>query len=113
MFSKQLTIFAFAGLCLAAALLVSAEEGQVAHVLVKRSGNDGGWYRRPGSPTMRRTIKVAGGQQVDYTVDAATGHKTSSYLALGKNARQSSPQRTGQPHSGGQPSTSKQGKKGH
>ncbi|XP_034249886.1 uncharacterized protein LOC117650512 [Thrips palmi] len=109
---KLLTIFAFAGICLAAALLVSAEE-QGEHVLVKRSGN--GWFKAPGSPTSRHTIKDAGGQQVDHTVDHSNGHVTSGYLALGKNARDDSPHRTGQPHSGGAASTSekKPKKKGH
>ncbi|XP_034249711.1 uncharacterized protein LOC117650402 [Thrips palmi] len=108
---KLLTAFAFAGICLAAALLVSAEE-QGEHVLVKRSGH--GWFQAPGSPTSRRTIKDGAGQQIDHTVNHGSGQITSGYLAKGKNARDDSPHRTGQPHSGGAPSTSgKTKKRGH
>ncbi|XP_034249895.1 uncharacterized protein LOC117650520 [Thrips palmi] len=102
----------FALVCLAA-VLVHAEEEEQPHLLVKRSGNS--WFKNPGSPTSRRTVKDGVGQQVDYTQNENTGHQTNGYLAKGKNARDSSPIRSGQPHSGGEAGTSqKKGKKkGH
>ncbi|KAE8747141.1 hypothetical protein FOCC_FOCC006139 [Frankliniella occidentalis] len=70
------------------------------------------WTQQPGSPNARRTIKDAGGQQIDHTVNHGTGQVSSGYLALGKNARESSPIRTGQPSSGGPASTSQKKGKG-
>ncbi|KAK3915093.1 Nucleoprotein [Frankliniella fusca] len=85
---------------------------QVALAAAAPSTNDNGkWTQRPDSPTERRSFKTADKQQVDHTNDKFGTH-TSGYLALGDNARQSSPQRTGQPSTGGEASTSKGKSKG-
>ncbi|XP_026290691.1 uncharacterized protein LOC113215298 [Frankliniella occidentalis] len=68
------------------------------------------WGRAPGSPTARRTQKDSIGQQIDHTHNMETGKGTTGYLALGPNARKSSPTRTGQPSTGGPTSTSYKGK---
>ncbi|KAK3930246.1 Cytochrome c-type biogenesis protein CcmE [Frankliniella fusca] len=73
--------------------------------------NDNKWFKNPGSPTERRVLKDDVGQEIHYTHDPTTGHRTTGYLAKGKNTRQSPP-RDRQPSTGGEPSTSQKKGKG-
>ncbi|KAK3912714.1 Peroxisomal membrane protein PEX29 [Frankliniella fusca] len=75
-------------------------------------GDENKWFKNPGSPTYRRILKDDVGQQIDFTHNRRSDQRTTGYLATGDNARQSSPQRTGQPSTGGEASTSKKTGKG-
>ncbi|XP_034251399.1 uncharacterized protein LOC117651478 [Thrips palmi] len=106
---QLLSVFALA--CLAA-VLVHAEEEQP-HLLVKRSGN--GWFKRPNSPTERKTVKDSG-MEIHFTHDPKSGQRTTGTWSTGEAARDPSPNgRRGQPSTGGAASTSqkKPKKKGH
>ncbi|XP_034242762.1 uncharacterized protein LOC117646140 [Thrips palmi] len=109
--ARLITFIALVCICLAAAMMVAGEHKPPPHKLAKRAGK---WSisKAPGSPTKRGTLKGPHGSELHKTEDDS-GTKTTGKLFKGKPARYVSPPREGQPHSGGEASTSKGKKKGH